>query len=176
MCDFSGEMMNLAKKRMTESDYSLVPGNKLEMDLETDYVEGGNKVDLDAVVANQGENFRKLVFGCRASGSALPYPDEWFTCYVSNLVLQLIDSSENQIREAYRVLKPGSVAAFTVWGRQENNLLFMTQAETNRRKKEAAGEDAGPAFPREPLGSSSNFMVGNNIDHYMQIFKDAGFN
>ena len=40
-------------------------------------------------------------------------------------------------------MKPGSIAAFTVWGRKENGLVMTLQAETERRKREAAGEDAG---------------------------------
>mmetsp|Transcript_22 Transcript_22/g.26 ORF Transcript_22/g.26 Transcript_22/m.26 type:complete len:91 (-) Transcript_22:381-653(-) len=90
------------------------------------------------MVQAQGE-FRKLVIGCRASGSALPFPDGWFTCYVSNLVLQLIDSSTNMIREAYRVLKPGSVAAFTVWGRRENSLIFTCHDLAEKRLREQEG-------------------------------------
>ena len=136
-------MMRLAKKRFEESDYNLIPGNKLEIDTETDYIETASKVDLDAIVAQHGDGFRKLVYGCRASATSLPFLDGWFTCYVSNLVLQLVDSKESQIREAYRVLKPGSIAAFTVWGRKENGLVMTLQAETERRKREAAGEDAG---------------------------------
>ena len=44
-------MMRLAKKRFEESDYYLIPGNKLEIDTETDYIDTANKVDLDAIVA-----------------------------------------------------------------------------------------------------------------------------
>jgi len=92
--DFSEQMMQLTARRMAESDYKLIEGNKLVMDTETDYISNGQQIDLDAIVAEQG-TFRKLVYGCRASGSALPFPDAWFSCYVSNLVLQLIDSAEN---------------------------------------------------------------------------------
>ena len=90
------------------------------------------------MVAAQGE-FRKLVIGCRASGSALPFPDEWFTSYVSNLVLQLVDNSANMIREAYRVLKPGSIAAFTVWGRRERSLVFTCREYAEKRLREQEG-------------------------------------
>lgn len=66
----------------------------------------------------------------------MPFPDGWFTSYIANLVLQLIDDPRQMIREAYRVMKPGSVAAFTVWGRRENSLLFTTGtlAEEHLRK------------------------------------------
>ena len=39
ICDFSPEMMKLAKTRLEKSDFSKVRGNKLEIDLETEYVD-----------------------------------------------------------------------------------------------------------------------------------------
>ena len=84
--DFSQEMMRMTARRFDESDYKLIDGNKVVVDSETDFVSNGERIDLDAIVADQGQ-FRKLVYGCRASGSALPFPDAWFDCYVSNLVL-----------------------------------------------------------------------------------------
>ena len=83
---------------------------------------------MNTLVSSKG-NFKKAVFGFRASGSALPYPDKWFNAYVSNLCLMLIDDPCKQINEAYRVLKPGSKACFTVWGRRENTLLFTTAGQ-----------------------------------------------
>ena len=70
------------------------------IDSETDYVSSNSRsqrdniIDLDALVEAQG-HFKKLVYGCKASGSALPFPDNWFDCYVSNLVLMLIDDAES---------------------------------------------------------------------------------
>ena len=79
------------------------------------------------MVKSKGD-FRKLVLGYRASGTDLPYPDSWFTGYVSNLCLMLISDPTKMINEAYRVLKPGSQASFTVWGRRENSINFTLQA------------------------------------------------
>ena len=131
------------------------------IDHETDYVSNGERINLDQVVAEQGE-FRKLVFGCRASGSALPFPDQWFTSYVSNLVLQLIDDPHAMIREAYRVLKPGSIAAFTVWGRRDHSLLFTTRQMAEKRLREQNGEPE-PVDQAEP-DVYLNFNIGSDID------------
>ena len=80
-------MVGITKRRMEESDFSMVQGNKMVFDCETDYVaDSSARVDLDAIVTSQGE-FRKMLYGCQASGTALPFPDNWFTSYVSNLVL-----------------------------------------------------------------------------------------
>lgn len=94
-CDFSSSMIKMTKQRLEQSDYPLVEGNKLVFDVETDFASDPSlKVNLDDLVASQGQ-FRKLVAGFRASGSALPFPDSWFTAYSSNLVLQLIDNPRN---------------------------------------------------------------------------------
>ena len=91
------------------------------------------------MVTEKGE-FRKAVFGFRASGSDLPYPDQWFDAYVSNLCLMLIDDPNKQITEAYRVLKPGSKACFTVWGRREQTLLFNLIGLAKKSLKKKKGE------------------------------------
>ena len=124
--------MSLTRERFEQSDFSLIPGHKVIIDDKTDYVNSGQMIDLDEIVEQQGE-FRKLVCGYRASGSALPFPDAWFTSYIANQVLMLIDDPTSTIKEAYRVLKPGSVAAFTVWGRRQNSLQFTTREIAERR-------------------------------------------
>lgn len=53
---------------------------------ETDFTQPGSRIDLDGVVASQ-EDYKKFVFGCRASGTMLPFADAWFDGYASNLVL-----------------------------------------------------------------------------------------
>ena len=79
--------MQMTKRRFEEeSDYRLIEGNKVMIDTENDYTSNNERIDLDSIVAAQGQ-FRKFVYGCRASGSSLPFPDLWFDCYVSNLVL-----------------------------------------------------------------------------------------
>ena len=92
--------MVLTERRFKKSDFSQIRGNKVIIDSETDFVASNSIkgrrdiIDLDALVEAQGQ-FKKLVYGCKASGSALPFPDEWFDCYVSNLVLMLIDDAES---------------------------------------------------------------------------------
>ena len=36
----------------------------------------------------------------------------------------LVENHSNMLKEAYRVCKPGSPLAFTIWGRKENNQNF----------------------------------------------------
>ncbi len=85
-------MVLLTQTRLQEeSDFCLVAGNVADFDTETDYASNTETVNLDQIVASKGD-YRKMVYGCRASGTRLPFPDAWFDSYVSNLVLQLIDS------------------------------------------------------------------------------------
>ncbi len=98
-----------------------MPGNKYVIDKATDYASPENldKVDLNAVIESQG-NFDKLVYGCVADNMRLPFADGVFEAYVSNLSLMIVQHRERQIQEAFRVLKSGSRACFTIWGRKEN--------------------------------------------------------
>lgn len=45
--DFSGKMIEVVKQRFAESDYALIPGNKVTIDDQTDYTSNGERVDLD---------------------------------------------------------------------------------------------------------------------------------
>ena len=64
------------------------------------------------------------------------------------------------------MLKPGSIACFTVWGRRENSLMFTAVDEGRKRM----GEEV------QPSTDPSNFDVGRDMDsHYLQVFREAGF-
>ena len=69
-----------------ESDFGEVKGNVVLIDSETDFTSGDLIADVDSVIAEAG-NFKKLVYGLRASGSKLPFRDAYFDAYVSNMVL-----------------------------------------------------------------------------------------
>jgi hypothetical protein len=61
-----------------DEDYSLVPGNKFKIDVDTDYTEINDEgvlkhsVDLASEIPT---DFRKFVFGCRANNEILPFAD-----------------------------------------------------------------------------------------------------
>jgi len=123
-CDFSKAMIGMCAERFARSDFAQAKGNKAVIDSQSDFTAADAKVDIDKIVkANAG--CRKFVYGCVASGTGLPFPDAYFNCYVSSLVLQLISDPVKQIHEAYRVLKAGSGrACFTVWGERDRSLIF----------------------------------------------------
>ena len=133
-CDFSKGMVEQMKRRFEGSDYGQKCGNKFVMDTETDYanLQSDQRVDLDSIIA-QSKPFDKLVYGCLADNMKLPFADNSFEAYISNLSLMIVQHRERMISEAFRVLKPGARACISTWGREENMSVFriFRQAHTN---------------------------------------------
>ena len=90
-----------------------------------------------------------------------PFPDQWFTSYVANLVLHLVEDPRAMISEAYRVLRPNSIAAFTVNGRKENCLL-LTIIDIAKERLAARKSGCKPPSCR-PSAVTPNFDFSENI-------------
>ena len=91
------------------------------MDTETDYADPTNqdRVNLDQIMS-ENTPYNKLVLGCMADNMRLPFADNSFEAYISNLSLMIVQYRERQISEAFRVLKPGCRACITIMGREKN--------------------------------------------------------
>jgi len=78
-----------------------------------------------------------------ADNMRLPFEDGVFEAYISNLSLMIVQHRERMLSEAYRVLKPGSRACFTIWGRPENclNFFIRRQAFLNLGRDPLPGDD-----------------------------------
>lgn len=79
--------------------------------------------------------------------------------------MMIVKDYKRQISEAYRVLKPGSRACFSVWGRKEKSLQFMIQAMACERLGRPLSEGA----PR------SNFHLDDKKEEVLAEFSNAGF-
>jgi len=51
-CDFSPNMIAMAKTRFEESDFSAIPGHKVVFDSDSDYTTSGQTVQLDQILSN----------------------------------------------------------------------------------------------------------------------------
>ena len=114
------------------------------MDLENDYAnpEVTERVDLQAIITENAP-FNKLAFGCIADNMRLPFEDSTFEAYVSNLSLMIVQHRERMISEAFRVLKNGTRACFSIWGRRSHCQMFtiVHQAMRNIGKEPSKDSD-----------------------------------
>ena len=62
-----------------------------------------------------------------ADNENLPYPNSYCDRYIANLSLQIVENPEKMLVESYRILQPGGIALFSVWGKpQPTNLFAIT--------------------------------------------------
>merc|ERR1719495_511698 len=76
----------------------------------------------------------------------LTFKDGEFDAYLSSLCLQIVENPAKMMQEAYRVLKPGGVAAFSIWGPEEMSSFWNSL-------------DAAYIAMKEELTSKSNFHL-----------------
>ena len=68
-----------------------------------------------------------------ADNEHLPYSDCQFDRYIANLSLMVVESPQQMLSEAYRVLEPGGLAAFSVWANKNDCTLFSIPERTLKR-------------------------------------------
>lgn len=83
-----------------------------------------------------------------ANAEALPFGDAAFDRYLASLNLMLVLDPDRAMAEAHRVLRPGGLAAWTVWGRPEHSPMFTLPVQ--------AAERVGLTLPP----GRSNFHLG----------------
>jgi len=111
-------------------DFKQLNGCSVQYDTETDYV---GKPSLVIEKLPEPTPGTRQVYGCIADNMRLPFPSDHFDCYISNLSMMIVPNYQLQIKECFRVLKRGSYAAFSVWGRPERCLQFTCMQEASRR-------------------------------------------
>lgn len=145
-CDFSHNFVELMKERYQNSEFTKIPANSVHVDMRDFVSDSKLMADLPQPKGNE-----RHVYGCMADNMRLPFADESFDCYISNLSLMIVPDHRLQIREAYRVLQPGSWACFGVWGRPERTIQFNLV----NKAMEQLGRELTPEF-------KSNFDIQKN--------------
>ena len=94
-CDFSRGMVEKMAARYSKSDFTRLEGNKVTIDTETDYADPANQesVNLDQIIS-ESTPYNKLAYGCIADNMRLPFADNCFEAYISNLSLMLVQDRE----------------------------------------------------------------------------------
>lgn len=150
----------MMKERYKTSEFlQFSAKNKVEIETENDFV-GDQSLKMDLKLPAGDE---KVVKGCIADNMRLPFDSGFFDCYISNLSLMIVPDYKLQVKECFRVLKPGSRACFSVWGRPERSLNFTILKEAKRRL-------GRPENDLPPM-----FHISQNIESVKKEFVSAGF-
>ncbi len=115
-CDLSDKMQDLLIHRFKEAGF--MANNRNSFYTCSEEIEGELLSFQDEKTG--GLHLKSYV----ANAEKLPFATDEFHSYTSNLVLNAVDNYHNQLKEAYRVVKDGGVAGFSVWGRIANCTYF----------------------------------------------------
>jgi len=96
----------------------------------------------------------------------LPFEEASFDRYFASLGLHLVNDASQMLREACRVLKPGGIAAFSVWGRRGNSPQITIVPETAAK--------FSVEFPQGPP-QISPFHLSADPEAFKLRVKNAGF-
>lgn len=121
---------------------------------------------LKGVGVSEGTPGRAVSTGV-APADTLPLEDAAAGAVVSNLCYMLVPDADAALVEARRVLAPGGVLAFSVWGRPEHSPLFQDVG--------AVLSTHVSAYPTPTPAGRSNFDLGKDKAALVARVKAAGF-
>ena len=99
----------------------------------------------------------------KADAQALPFADQRFDRLLSCLNLMLVPDPVKALSEAARVLRPGGLGAWVVWGRREHSPMMTLLPEAAAR-----------VGLKLPAPARSNFHLGG-LDRLKELLERAGF-
>jgi ubiquinone/menaquinone biosynthesis C-methylase UbiE len=159
--DFSNEMVKLCKSVYSENtDFNSNQDNHWELS----EIDPNSKINVE----KDTEEIRKSKIGkvvkfFQGSVSQLPFEDEQFDCYISNLVLNLCTEPGKAVKECFRVLKSGGVAVISIWGDRGRSVASYDLIKDIKEKH---------GF-KQP--GKSPYHLAEDIDKLKGFFSDAGF-
>jgi len=119
-----------------------------------------DQIKIDVAVRN-GENLKE--FG-----------DGTIDRYLASLCLNLTGNASKMVREAFRVLKPKGISAWSIWGDRNRGKVFESYGPITPAVKKELGlkelDDQSAAAP-----GRSNYYLGADMESTVKLFKSAGF-
>jgi SAM-dependent methyltransferase len=106
-----------------------------------------------------------------ANASALPFEKDSFDRYFSSLTLQIVKTPKKMVSEARRVLRPGGIAAFTIWGTAEKSHMYSLESQV-MEDLGVEDDEEHPDSGKFDLGDASK---GGGIPKLRAMFQAAGF-
>ena len=101
-----------------------------------------------------------------ADACALPFRDSAFDRLAAGFLLHLCRSPRIVLAEMHRVLRPGGLAAFSLWGTRKGSLMYSLQPKVLRK----LGVSGPAATSHHP-----NFRLGADDAHLRHAVEGAGF-
>lgn len=159
--DFSEQMIKYVEKEFSEyEDFNSNHHNHWEIcKIE------GKKINIQ----KDTEEIRKTKIGkvikfFQGNIESLPFEDEQFDVYLSNLCLMLCEDVDKALSEAYRVVKKDGVVAFSIWG--------------NRKDSKIAWKLFNQFYPKYGIDISnerSSYWLAEDTNALKERFLKAGF-
>ena len=106
-----------------------------------------------------------------AVNETLPYPDGCADRYVANMSLHIVEFPERQVAEAYRLLKPGGIAAFSIVGERSKS----TVVDLNLLLREKYSSSQYRSFFHLSDPSSFKHLIQSAGFHKVFIFEELSY-
>ena len=194
-CDFSPEMVKLAKARVKQlgggvalssskaassPTRSSTPRRKRAPATPDSKKEAHERVleDLEAVA--RGEEHIGPAIAKIFEADAQDLPADWtdkFERVVSCLCFHIVPDHKKATAEMFRVTAPGGLAAFAVWGQKDDSPMFTlhAQAIASLREKGAIGPPSAEESAYSAALPRSNFYLGSDDAQLRADVAGVGF-
>ena len=156
--DLSGGMLDMFKKRYENSDFIKNPANRFVLNVE----ESKDKI-VPKAISESGVTLSLH----KGNNESLPFESNSFDSYIASASLYVVDSPQNMLKEAHRVLKPGGIAGFAVFGKLKDSSYFTVAVDL---LNQYAAKHKVELPKRRSL-----FHLGGNDEELKAMVKAAGF-